>query len=207
MSASKSTTILSHFALGNRSSVLVLALARREPRHPAVGIGHYPRRRRQRRGIDSLTPLIGAFGAGCRNNGHPHQQRNRPICKTESVAASRAYTPISIATPAAMKAPPVKYAQNTCHGSQPGTILAVVWDRGSGPRQTGSSPSVEHRAVRDPDSPGRKRPASCPRQWQTRHTAPTQPPSSPGSRRPLPTRYPNPAQQRPRALETAPTKG
>jgi hypothetical protein len=35
---------------------------------------------------------------------------NRPSCNVESVAASRAYTPLSTAKPAAMKAPPVKYA-------------------------------------------------------------------------------------------------
>ena len=51
---------------------------------------------------------------------------NRPSCSAESVAASRAYTPMSTATPAAMKAPPVKIAQARCHGSQPGTIETVL---------------------------------------------------------------------------------
>ena len=46
---------------------------------------------------------------------------NMPICNAESVAASRANAPVSTASPAAMKVAPVKYAQNTCHGSQPGT--------------------------------------------------------------------------------------
>ena len=51
---------------------------------------------------------------------------NMPICNAVSAAASRAYTPLSTATPAAMNVAPVKYAQNTCPGSQPGTSGAVA---------------------------------------------------------------------------------
>src|SRR5206468_12806816 len=51
---------------------------------------------------------------------------NRPSCNAESVAASRAYTPLSTATPAAMKAQPVRTAHATCHGSQPGTSETVL---------------------------------------------------------------------------------
>src|SRR4029453_8306730 len=46
---------------------------------------------------------------------------NNPICHAETEAASRANTPTTTATPAAMKAHPVKYAQPVCQGSQAGT--------------------------------------------------------------------------------------
>ena len=50
---------------------------------------------------------------------------NIPISNAESVAASRAHTPMITAAPATMKAQPVKYAQPKCHGSQAGTSAAV----------------------------------------------------------------------------------
>ncbi|MGH8156871.1 MAG: hypothetical protein ACREPQ_02020 [Rhodanobacter sp.] len=50
---------------------------------------------------------------------------NRLICNAERAAASRAYAPTSIATPAAMQVAPKKYAHAIDHGSQPGTSAAV----------------------------------------------------------------------------------
>ena len=44
--------------------------------------------------------------------GNQTRTRNNVICKTESVTANRAQTLVRAAMPAAMKAQPVKYAQN-----------------------------------------------------------------------------------------------
>jgi hypothetical protein len=52
---------------------------------------------------------------------------NRPICSAASAAASRARTPTSRAAPDARKVAPVKYAQKTGLGSQPGTSGVVNW--------------------------------------------------------------------------------
>jgi hypothetical protein len=77
---------------------------------------------------------------------------NKPICKVERAAASRANTPMSIATAAARKAQPVKYALANAEGDQgqaeedSGDAQALV--AGGEPKvlavPLGGEPGVEH---------------------------------------------------------------
>src|SRR3989442_2437284 len=103
---------------------LALALAHSEPRRAAVGIRHT---QAPAVNVQETTNSLQSEALGPAATMGPHTSSvNRPSCNAESVAASRAYTPLSTATPATMKAQPVKIAHVKCQGSQPGTIETVL---------------------------------------------------------------------------------
>lgn len=70
-----------------------------EPGHAAVGIRYHPCAGRQCPGHDEFTPVAGTNMPG-HYSGYPNHQGKHPICNADSTAAKRAYTAISMASPA-----------------------------------------------------------------------------------------------------------